>query len=101
MTYLSSGRGNLSIILVVITFDGRLADGDAPHLPSEHCTNSEAHREAHEVDDSKENRRCPMLPGVLEKICLTHTRHMGLDSHQNQTQELWIDEANQKQRSRG
>lgn len=67
MTYLSSGRGNLSIILVVITFDGRLADGDAPHLPSEHCTNSEAHREAHEVDDSKENRRCPMLPGVLEK----------------------------------
>jgi hypothetical protein len=58
-------------MFVVITFYGCLCDGHAPQLPSEHRTNSQAHHETHEVDDSEKDWGYPMLPGVLENICLT------------------------------
>jgi hypothetical protein len=64
-THLSSGRGNLSVMLVVITFYSCLTDGDTPQLPGEHRTNSQAHHETHEVDDSEQDGRHPMLPGIL------------------------------------
>jgi len=63
---LSSGRGNLPIILVIKTFHGCLANGDAPQLPCEQRTNSKAHHETHEVNDSEEDRRRPILPGVIK-----------------------------------
>ena len=53
---------------MVITFYGRLPNGDTPQLPCKHRTNSQTHHNTQKVDDGEEDGGHPIVPGVLERL---------------------------------